>query len=688
MKEEFNFIEEKEWAYKMIFNKITLENFGLFRGKHVFELSPTSINKKEKPIILFGGKNGTGKTTLFEAVKLCLYGNSMFGSRIKKSDYEDYLLSKIHKGNGHAPTFSASIEVEFEYHHLGKREIYAIKRIWNKNDDNTSEELTMKKDDLPLKELEDDQWQDFLKELIPIGLSRLFFFDGEKIQNLAEDEGHNEELKNSVKSLLGLDLVEKLIADLEIYKSKQVKNNGNDETKEIINKLQQEKETLLERLELVKQERAHNQTKLDRVLEEIGRQEHIISKEGGSFANKREELKAAKNQCEIQIAETENKIRDISADLLPFTLVPKLCRKLQEQLIREEDYNNWKITQKALKLRLKQGIDSLESSQVWRKFEIKSGIKKAILDEFVKDLESSQEKDIKYQNFKPIHNISEAEQRKIINTIEVVVSTMPNEINLYTKKLEKLTRQLREIENKLLCAPDDNIISPLIQKANALHQQLGNLQFAIRKYEDEINHTQNSLNEVERKLQKYVNVIIESQNLSYRLKLISQIQSIMQEYLVALKEKKLKELSELFLEYFNNLSRKNNLIQKIEINQDDFSVLLYKANEQVIPRAELSAGEKQIYSIAMLWALTHTSGRSLPFIIDTPLGRLDSDHRHKIVKNFFPKASKQVIILSTDTEIDEQHFESLKNNISHAYHLEFNRKEMATEVTRGYFWEK
>jgi DNA sulfur modification protein DndD len=102
----------------------------------------------------------------------------------------------------------------------------------------------------------------------------------------------------------------------------------------------------------------------------------------------------------------------------------------------------------------------------------------------------------------------------------------------------------------------------------------------------------------------------------------------------------------------------------------------------------LSAGEKQIYAISMLWALGKTSGRPLPIIIDTPLARLDSDHRRLLVENYFPLASHQVIILSTDTEVDQGYFEELRPAVARAYHLDFDQTENSTTVKQGYFWRE
>jgi DNA sulfur modification protein DndD len=124
----------------------------------------------------------------------------------------------------------------------------------------------------------------------------------------------------------------------------------------------------------------------------------------------------------------------------------------------------------------------------------------------------------------------------------------------------------------------------------------------------------------------------------------------------------------------------------MSINPKDFSVTLYDRQNQPLPKAQLSAGEKQIYAISMLWALGKISGRPLPIIVDTPLARLDREHRKLLVRHYFPVASHQIILLSTDTEVDQSSFVELRRCISREYSLEFDPVEYSTTIAPGYFW--
>ena len=115
---------------------------------------------------------------------------------------------------------------------------------------------------------------------------------------------------------------------------------------------------------------------------------------------------------------------------------------------------------------------------------------------------------------------------------------------------------------------------------------------------------------------------------------------------------------------------------------------MYDQAGQLVPKHRLSAGEKQLLAIALLWGLGRASGRQLPIAIDTPLGRLDSSHRANLVERYFPEASHQVLLLSTDTEIAESEVNKLRDNtaISHEYLLKYDAQNQQTKIESGYFW--
>ena len=669
----------------MIFKKIEVENFGIFRGKHVFDISPVRSKGPAKPIILFGGRNGSGKTTLFEAIRLCLYGSSFKGRKLHKSRYHKHLRQRLNRYTSGVPNSQrASICVEFEYARFGHIDTYSVRRSWECDDKQTISSMEIHQNGKPLCDIDEEQWQDFLKELVPLGVSKLFFFDGEQIQNLAEDHADNRHLIDSIHSLLGLDLVERLQTDLRIYLSRKAKEENKQMAMEI-SEYENKEKLLREQLDSILQRRAQIQSQIDRVQAEIGYQEHQIAIEGGGFASKREELKLLRRRLDEEIEMTKEKIRSLCAGLLPFALIPDLCRSLHERLQTEEKYQQDVAAQAVLKSMVEGFVKDMNSENFWKGFPLLYQSRKEIENRIMRALKQNinLEEEGSMQVF---HQVSSVERKKLFDWIDQALNQVPIELRELSANLEKLVRHRQDVDTQLYRAPLDDVLHPFVQKLNALHEELGVLQEKYQHLDEDVHKVQNELNRVVRQIEKLLAQEERLRKLSQRMALARKVQSVLNDFIIRLRRDKINDLCDRFLECFRWLSNKEHLIEEMEINPDDFSIKLWEADRKNIPKSQLSAGEKQIYAVAMLWALARTSGRPLPFIIDTPLGRLDANHRENIVQNFFPHASHQVILFSTDTEVDQQLFEKLQPYISKAYHLEYDELARTTRASSGYFW--
>ena len=668
----------------MIFTRIEVENYGVFRGKQVFDLRPIKSSNLQRPIILFGGKNGSGKTTLFEAVRLCLYGSSFQGKKLPKFLYHKHLRQRVHRSLK-APDPTASVSVEFNYAQTGRIDTYLVKRSWTCSDVEIIESLEIYQNGAHLRDIGEEQWQDFLMELIPLGVSRLFFFDGEQIQNLAEEETDNRYLISSLHSLLGLDLVERLQTDLRIYLLRKAKEEDRQVETEL-STYENKRKALDDLVDAVQQKKAHVQSQIDRIQSEIEGQEHQIAKEGGGFASKREELKALRKKLEDETESTKENIRNLCSDLLPFALVPDLCSALRNRLLKEEKYEQKKAAVAALDSILGDFIKEVQSEQFWEETGLPVDHKNEITNKIAETLKRS----IKFtddNSAQIVHQLSSMERSRLMDWIDKALNSIPTDLRQLTATLEKLVRQRQEVDNSLFRAPQDDVLHPFIQKLSSLHTELGVLQENYRNLEENLRKAQYELNQAKQQIDKKVEQKIQEQNLSQRLSLAKKVQAVLHEYVDHLRQEKIRSLCDAFLECFKCLSNKEHLIERVEIDPDSFSITLWGEKGQTIPKNQLAAGEKQIYAVAMLWALARTSGRPLPFIIDTPLGRLDAEHRENIVQYFFPNASHQVLVFSTDTEIDQQYFEELQPYVSKAYHLVFDEKAGMTTASVGYFWE-
>jgi DNA sulfur modification protein DndD len=244
---------------------LTINNFGVFEGENTFDLEPRLGN-----IVLFGGKNGTGKTTLLDGIRLCLYGIRAMGVKPTKKDYEEYIAKRIHrKKKSVVPGNHSSVTLRFEYAQFGRHSEYEVTREWSKKKNSIIERLTVKKDGTFLEDMAEDRWQDFIDDLIPPGVSSLFFFDGEKIQSLASNSLSEQILGEEVKKLLGLNVVERLQVDLNVYLYRQRKNSLLPGLSKKIDESVRTRDLAESEYQSLRQDRSHTETLISHLQSKI-----------------------------------------------------------------------------------------------------------------------------------------------------------------------------------------------------------------------------------------------------------------------------------------------------------------------------------------------------------------------------------------------------------------------------------
>ena len=170
----------------MILEEVVVHNFGAYRGRHSLVLSPPT---PQKPVILIGGLNGTGKTTLLDALQLALYGNLARCAARGSLGYNEYLQRSINRATDQ--TEGAALELQFRHTADGAEHSYRIHRSWSSTGSGLKERTSVLldgKDDRVLSE----SWPEYVQEFIPSRISHLFFFDGEKIEALADLENSRQ----------------------------------------------------------------------------------------------------------------------------------------------------------------------------------------------------------------------------------------------------------------------------------------------------------------------------------------------------------------------------------------------------------------------------------------------------------------------------------------------------------------
>jgi DNA sulfur modification protein DndD len=141
-------------------------------------------------------------------------------------------------------------------------------------------------------------------------------------------------------------------------------------------------------------------------------------------------------------------------------------------------------------------------------------------------------------------------------------------------------------------------------------------------------------------------------------------------------------------ECFSFMIQKESIIRRIDIDPDTLDIRLIDYTGGELLKTQLSAGEKQLLAVSILWGLAQSSGYDMPVIVDTPLGRLDSQHRTNFVERYLPHASKQVIVLSTDEEINGRYFTLIRPYVNAVYTLVYDDESKSTSISGGYFGGK
>ena len=662
----------------MILQKLSLFNFCLYSGEQEFDLAPSKVYGKHRPIVLCGGINGGGKTTLLDAVQLALYGNRARTSKRTSQPYDDFLRDCIHRGV--PASDGASISLSFRYASEGKDHLYEVTRRWSEKGVRIREHLQVLKDNEPDAWLSEN-WNTVVEELIPLGVSQLFFFDAEQIRFLAEDDTSNEALSMAIKSLLGLDLAERLIADAKVVESRLAKESTVDpEQKKKLEVLEADIYGKEDDRHKAIQAKAALEGEVQRADKETRKAEMAFAKAGGKQWKKRTKMQEDKARLATSISSVEAELTQLAESGVPMLMVFDLLKDVSKQDEIEQEMRNAGLLAKTLLARDQKLLTEM------KKAKLNAANLKSLEKYLVADRDSRFEDG---NNHTAVHSLSDSARTSLASLLDKGGKERLAAVEKLSKKLDTFILKLETVERSLAAAPKEDALKAVAENLKQANSAAAIAGDRITRIDKDLASIDYELSILRRDYNRICRDQIENDlatEESRRLgELSSKTQTIMKEFLERATNAKIDRLSSLVSESFKFLLRKKKLVERIEIDPATFSITLFDSAGSSIPKSRLSEGEKQIFAISILWGLARASSRPLPAIIDTPMARLDERHRTHLVERYFPNASHQVIILSTDTEIDEQYYESLAPNIARSYHLNYNEPQRRTVVEEGYF---
>lgn len=661
----------------MHFTKVELHNFGIYKGTHVMCLRNKSGNRN---ITLVGGLNGRGKTTFHDAVLLALYGRQALKYVQEKArSYEKLLADHINKHTLDDITFIAVSICLDDGTNL------RIKRSWQLKHGKLEQNVIVEKNGSEDKYL-GESWSYYIEEILPFGIAKFFFFNNEKITQLADDITF-EQVKTSIKSAIGIYTIEKAIEHVdEVIKRKNnallafEKSELNTDFKEVNSKIKDVEKQITEAMNAY-----YNAERIrDEYIAKIEIKEKEFWSTGGALSINRDKIQQEKKRISAEVEALQAEIKQISGNpSTPLFMCKNLVRQSYEnELIYQQEeakyYSNkiiFELHQQIMDKLSICGLDKMSFEKV-----------KSIVDEV---LVNKYSKAFIAQNRK---SISAASKLLYEHLITEVFQNIIHQITVLISKIDEQENEILNLDIHLEKANEKTLAMQLFEALKFLEAKRAEADFEYEKYKKSLENLNYQYETLKLQRKNLYKSVVEKQNANDDnariLKYAIMSMDVLNEFKIRLQREKLNKLSNTITKCFKELVEKDSLVSNIKIESDTLDVIILDINGNELLKTQLSAGEQQMFAVAVVWALAITSGYKAPVVVDTPMARLDSAHRTNFVTKYLPEASSQVVVLSTDEEIYGQYLDEIRDKIIDCYTLVYDEKEQCTSVVRGYFEEE
>ncbi len=711
----------------MQITKLVLDNFSSYEGKTVFDFTV----KKKQPIVLIGGLNGAGKTSIFTAIKIALYGPLAFGYTGNNAFYSKKIRGFINDKAFQTQPFTSGISIEIKLKQERETKRYTINRNWSIIDSKIEEEYTIYEGNKLLEVSEKILFESFILNIIPIELFEFFLFDGEEVGTIFSSDGYNKYVKNALLTMCGIDDFEILHHFCKNYNGRiesQEEAELNSKYQEVLDKI----EEIEESIRSCENTLANNEQEIASLSTLIEQREAEFVRSGGLPQEEAKILEENVNKYDKKREHIAREVKSFFEELMPFFIMKDMIPQLNQQIKYEEKAS---IHEYITNMISKEFIRNIVADKTQKD----NGISNALYEAIIKRFEISNG-----AFNEMIFDLSKTEMGQIISLADAVSSFDSKELTKKIKEKDRLVKRITSIKQRL-----KNALSE--EDAKRYKNEIVNAKHKIELLELESSQKQTELEELHTKIQALnteLSTLKEKIRASTQDKHVLDLSTSISQMMERLIDNSMisirKQLSQKIIENLRQIYRKDNLISIIEISEN-FKFDLYQAqmftiaelkslivnigvkdffktvgdesirrlcryfslndaddienaiiscdtNDKIfelykrIELNTLSKGERQIFILSLYWAIIQISGKHIPFVIDTPYARIDANHREEISAKFFPNISSQVVILSTDEEITKDYYEIIKPYISKEYLLRNDQSENKTTVTNGYFF--
>lgn len=704
----------------MKINKIELYNIGSYEGYNEFDISAQGL---EGNIVVVGGKNGAGKTTLFTAIKLCLYGFKESGYQAMNSFYKREIKKLVNDKAKAENNANAYVLLDLDILNGQEWDRYVLKREWS-IEGTDFEIFTVIKNGCELDSEEKVDFDNYLMNLLPPELFELYFFDGEQIADFFLEDSNNERIKNAFLTICGYDTFDIIYKNFQRVSKQQ--GNADDPTmiyfqmEDALHDAEVELKNCENDIQSVSEEIEVEDMKL-RSLEE-----HFRSAGGVATEEWNQKLLCLKN--EERIREEKNAwVKNAVNDLIPYIILQRELDRLLQQMEDEQEAERIQLLQDSLLSLIPEVLKTVAKKHP----EIKENIQKDIVSELF-------EKTNKVEK-STVLNLSKSEYSRLHNVIVSMLNIDKEEIVMARNEIKDSIARSQKIREEMEKSNMDGIDTYLADKEEAINNKLSlvNKREALFQKHIELKTNVEKANAAYVKASKELEKHFKSQSVTaLTAKAILFLESLQKK----LYDSEIEKVKKLFMDKMAQLMRKEQFIDRIEID-NDFNVRVFKKVELEVTgiqekikaageeaysieygnvhcedllektgcssltallskkvkkdmivnvlmefdKTTMSKGEKQVFIMALYWAITQLCNKDIPFIIDTPFARIDTEHREHITEHFFKELRGQIFIFSTDEEITERHLKVIGSDLGGKFLIE-NVNNTKTSITAGKYF--
>ena len=699
----------------MRIKRLTLNNIGSFAGEHSFLFQ---TDNPQKQIVLIGGRNGAGKTTLFESIRLCLYGYKLYGYRQNSQTYTNKIKRLINDKVRSASPATAGITMQILIEDGYANSVFEISREWILNGNTLKESLCVYKDGELLTTEQMQDFDNYLMQIIPPALFNFHFFDGEKVSNFVFDRANGQAFRKAFLQICGLDTFDLIEEQLQ-HNTRTTKGDSQNLIQEEYAaarmKLAVAKESHIAALQKIQE----TQAEIDALQDQITILDADMKKYGGVEGDDWKLYEKEIQEEESKREELRHILKAAANDAIPFIILKDQLQALKHQLtvegkLKRNRFFKEKFSDSHLKEKLQQELKvGVDSPQIKLSDEFMLALYKTLREDIseheVEFLQMSENDSMEllakihhYQNY-DIQSLIDAEKsleeslartkglRAQMDSKEVVGSNhylaKKNELLLHldTARQQSFAEKDALSQAEIVLQTAEKAYQKAYEKYRAMLKEKSVSDMAARALlafsELKQNLYAKYISQVEEAFSRNFHNLISKTDLIDGIYIDSAFEVVaykMQEVDIAHVFKKVQEYGEEYV--FTNIGERAYKIIKDSSFRDGKITVPIKVEQH------FSAGEQQIFVMSLYQSLAEIRTSELPFVIDTPLARIDSEHRKNILDYFFSRLPGQVIIMSTDEEINSEGIAVLSPKISDVYLIE-HQEDGTTSVNRGAYFK-